>query len=118
VLVTNLTIAGMEAAIAALGDQAFIDRSVALVSQWRPWLTQQLAELGLEVTPSQANFVLVRLPSDPGRTAAQSEAWLASKGVLVRYVANYGLPDCLRITIGLEEHNRRVVELLAEFLSA
>jgi histidinol-phosphate aminotransferase len=114
----NLTIAGMEAAMAALDDQPFLDRSVALVAQWRPWLTQQLAGLGLEVTPSQANFVLVRLPAGTGKTAADAEAWLASKGVLVRNVANYGLPDCLRITVGLEEHNRGLVELLAEFLSA
>lgn len=114
----NLTIAGMDAAIAQLADQDFIARSVALVTQWRPWLAQQLGGLGLEVLPSQANFVLARLPDVPGKTAKEAEAWLASRGYLVRYVANYGLPDALRITIGLEEHNRAVVELLREFLSA
>jgi histidinol-phosphate aminotransferase len=112
----NLTIAGMEAAIAALEDQAFIAASVALVAQWRPWLAQQLGGLGLEVFPSQANFVLARFPAMPGKTAAEAEAWLATKGVLVRYLANYNLPDCLRVTIGLEAHNRRLVELLGEFL--
>ena len=112
----NLTIAGMEAAIAQLADQDFIDRSVALVKQWRPWLAQQLGGLGLEVFPSQANFVLARFPATPGKTAKEAEAWLATKGVLVRYVANYGLPDCVRISIGLDDHNRAVVELLREFL--
>ena len=112
----NLTIAGMEAAVAQLADREFIARSVALVTQWRPWLAQQLGGLGLEVLPSQANFVLARLKDVPGKTAKDAEAFLASRGYLVRYVANYGLPDALRITIGLEEHNRTVVELLREFL--
>jgi histidinol-phosphate aminotransferase len=113
----NLTIAGMEAAIAQLGDTEFIERSVALVKQWRPWVAQQLGGLGLEVLPSQANFVLARLPDVPGKTAKDAEAWLATRGYLVRYVANYGLPDCLRITIGLEEHNRAMVELLRAFVA-
>ena len=52
----------------------------------------------------------------PGRTAAEAEAFLTERGYIVRGVANYGLPDCLRITIGLEEHNRAVVDLLADFL--
>jgi histidinol-phosphate aminotransferase len=112
----NLTIAGMEAAVAMLDDEAFIAASVALVVQWRPWLAQQLGGLGLEVAPSQANFVLVRFPQTPGRTAAEADAFLASRGYIVRNTAGYGLPDCLRITIGLEEHNRAVVELLREFL--
>jgi histidinol-phosphate aminotransferase len=112
----NTSIAGQEAAIAALGDQEFVARSLALVERWRPWLTQQLGGLGLEVTPSAANFIMVGFPATPGRTAAEAEAFLASKGYLVRGVANYGLPHHLRITIGIEAHNRAIVELLAEFL--
>jgi len=112
----NLTIAGMEAAVAMLEDQAFIQKSVALVAQWRPWLVQQLGGLGLDVAPSQANFVLVRFPQTPGKTAAEADAFLASRGYIVRNAASYGLPDCLRITIGLEEHNRAVVEVLREFM--
>ena len=62
--------------------------------------------------------MLARFPNKPGRTAAEAEAWLAARGVLVRHVANYCLPDCLRISIGLEDHNRVVVERLREFLAA
>ena len=112
----NTSIPGQEAAVAALADLEFQARSVALVEQWRPFLTQQLGGLGLEVTPSAANFVLVNFPDVAGKTAPEAEAFLASKGYLVRAVGNYGLPDAIRITIGLEEHNRAVVELLTEFV--
>jgi len=112
----NTSIAGQEAAIAALGDDVFQAQSLALVEKWRPWLTQQLGGLGLEVTPSAANYVMARFPATPGQTSGEAEAFLASRGYLVRNVANYGLPYHLRITIGLEEHNRAVVDLLAEFL--
>ncbi len=112
----NTSIAGQAAALAALGDEDFQARSLALVEQWRPWLTQQLGGLGLEVAPSGANFILVRFPTTPGRTADEAEDYLAERGYIVRGVANYGLPDHLRITIGLEADNRAVVEHLAAFL--
>ena len=112
----NTSIPGQDAAIAALADVDFQARSVALVEQWRSFLTQQLGGLGLEVTPSAANFVLANFPDVPGKTAREAEVFLASRGYLVRAVANYGLPDAIRITIGLEAHNRAIVDLLAEFM--
>jgi len=113
----NVGIPAIEAAIAALGDEEFQRRSVELVDRWRPYLVQQLGGIGLEPVPSAANFVLVGFPKTPGKTAADAEAFLASKGLIVRAVAGYNLPDHLRITIGLEEHNRAVVETLSEFMS-
>jgi histidinol-phosphate aminotransferase len=113
----NVPLAGHAAAIAALADEEFQARSLALVETWRPWLTQQLGGLGLEVTPSGANFVLAGFPKAPDpRTAPAAEAFLAEQGYLVRGLANYGLPDHLRITVGLEEHNRAVIEALAAFM--
>ncbi|HEY1750525.1 MAG TPA: histidinol-phosphate transaminase [Caulobacteraceae bacterium] len=112
----NVSSPALAAAVGALADEDFQARSLAQVLQWRPWLTQQLGGLGLEVTPPSANFVLVHFPQTPGRTAAEAEAFLAARGLIVRGVANYGLPDALRITIGLEEHNRALVDALAEFL--
>jgi histidinol-phosphate aminotransferase len=113
----NTSIPAQRAAVAALADDDFQQRSIALVGQWRPWLEQQLGGLGLDVVrPSAANFVLVGFPKVPGRTAIEAEAYLASKGYLVRGVSNYGLPDHLRITIGLEHHNRAVIDALADFL--
>ncbi len=108
----NVSLPALAAAEAALGDDDFQARSLALVEQWRPWLIQQLGGLGLEVTPSRANFVLAHFPK--GR-ASEAEAFLAARGYLVRSTAMYGLPNALRITIGLEAHNRAVIEGLAEF---
>jgi histidinol-phosphate aminotransferase len=113
----NTSIAGQAAAIAALADEAFQACSLAHVELWRPWLTQQLGGLGLEVVPSAANFVLIGFPNSGGRIAAEAEASLARRGLIVRGVAGYGLPDHLRLTIGLEAHNRALVEGLADFLA-
>jgi histidinol-phosphate aminotransferase len=114
----NTSIAGQKAAVAALADEEFQARSLAHVERWRPWLTQQLAGLGLEIVPSAANFLLIGFARRPGKTAADAEAWLARRGLLLRGVGGYGLPDYLRLTIGLEEHNRAVVEALADLLRA
>ena len=112
----NTSIAAQDAAIAALGDPDFVARSRDLVETGRAYLTQQLGGLGLEVAPSGGNYILVRLPTTPGRTAKEGEAFLARRGYLVRGVAGYGLPEHLRITIGLDEHNRAIADLFAEFL--
>jgi histidinol-phosphate aminotransferase len=112
----NASIPAQEAAVAAIQDDAFVARSVELVSRWRPWLAQQIGGLGLEVYPSQGNFVLVKFPDRPGRTAGDAEAFLASRGIIVRALANYNMAPFIRITIGLEAHNRAVVEALSDFV--
>jgi histidinol-phosphate aminotransferase len=113
----NTSIAAQRAAVAALADTDFQKTSLDLMETWRPWLTQQLGGLGLEVIgPSAANFVLVGFPKTAGKTAAEADAFLAARGLLVRGVGNYGLPDHIRITVGLETHNRALVEALSEFM--
>jgi len=112
----NTSIAGQAAAIAALGDTDFQARTLDLTETWRPWLIQQLAGIGLDVVPSSANFVLAGFAADGAHTAQAAEAFLAARGLLVRGVAGYGLPDHLRITVGLEAHNRAVIEALSEFM--
>ena len=112
----NTSVPAQLAAVAALADTEFQARALAHVEQWRPWLTQQIGGLGLEVTPSAANFVLIGFPTTPGKTAAEAEVFLATRGLILRGVANYGLPDHLRLTIGLEEHNRAVIAALSDFL--
>jgi histidinol-phosphate aminotransferase len=113
----NISIPGQAAAVAGLADTDFQKRSIDHVDRWRPWLAQQIGGAGLDVVlPSAANFLLVGFPKTPGKTAKDAEAFLASRGLLVRGVGNYGLPDHVRITIGLEEHNRAVTEALVEFM--
>ncbi|MBU1375554.1 MAG: histidinol-phosphate transaminase [Alphaproteobacteria bacterium] len=115
----NTSIAGQRAAVAALADDDFQARSIAHVDQWRAWLAQQLGGLGLEIAgPSATNFVLAGFPRTAGKTAGDADDFLSARGLLTRRVLNYGLPDHLRITIGLEEHNRAVVDALSAFMKA
>ena len=113
----TVSIPAQLAAVAALGDEEFQRASIDLIEQGRPWFAQQLGGLGLEpVGPSAANFVLVGFPKTPGKTAAEAEAFLSSRGVLVRGVGGYGLPHHLRMTIGLEAQNRALIDALADFM--
>lgn len=110
----NVSVPGLAAATAALADVAHQEASRDLVLEWRARLTQAVRGFGFEVLPSAANFILVRF-GDPKRTAAAANAYLLSKGIIVRQVDGYGLPDCLRITIGTADQNRAVIDALSEF---
>ncbi|MCU0790741.1 MAG: aminotransferase class I/II-fold pyridoxal phosphate-dependent enzyme, partial [Nitratireductor sp.] len=76
----------------------------------------ELRKLGLDVTPSVGNFILIHFPKEKGRTAAEADEYLTERGYVLRAVKGYGLPDSLRMTIGGEEANRGVVATLAQFL--
>ncbi len=106
------------AAVAAVGDTGFVERSVAHNAEWRPWTAARLEALGLEVLPSVANFLMVRFPDAPGRTAREAGAFLAGHGVLTRGMAGYGAPDFLRMSIGTGEEMQIVVDTVAAFLAA
>ena len=110
----NVSVPGLEAAVAALGDTAHQTASRELVQTWRPRLTQAIKGFGFEVLPSVGNFILVLFPAE-GRTAAAANEYLMSKGIIVRGVGGYGLPDALRITVGTEDQNRAVLDALSEF---
>jgi histidinol-phosphate aminotransferase len=110
----NVSVPGLEAATAALGDTAHQKASRDLVQTWRPRLTQAIRGFGFEVMPSAGNFIMVRFP-DEARNAAAANDYLNAKGIIVRAVGGYGLPDCLRITIGTEDQNRAVTDALSEF---
>ena len=112
----NLSAPGLAAAEAAILDQAFSDQSVAFNTQWLSWMSQEIGALGLEVVPSVGNFILVKFQSEGPKSAAAADAFLRSRGVIVRAVRAYGLDDYLRISIGLETPNRLVVSSLEEFM--
>lgn len=112
----NVSSAAIEAGIAAVEDKAHIEAAVAHNERWLAWLTREIRGLGLEVLPSVANFVAIRFPDEPGRTAAGADRFLTSRGLVLRAIGAYGMPEFLRLTVGSEEANRLVVAALAEFL--
>lgn len=111
----NVNLPAIEAGIAAVKDREFVKKSAAHNTQWVQYLSQQIGGLGFDVTPSVGNFVLVHFSQEPGKTASDADKFLQSKGLVVRPLQPYGLSDALRISIGLEDDNRRVVEALKEF---
>ena len=112
----NLNGPAMEAGIAAIQDDAHVASAVEHNEQWLAWLAREIGGLGLEVTPSVGNFLLVHFPKEAGKTAKEADAFLSSRGLILRRIDAYGLPDALRLTVGGEEANRLVVETLREFL--
>jgi len=114
----NVSAAAQTAAVAALKDRRHVEDSLAHNEQWRSWLTENIRKLGLRVDDSVGNFVLIHFPTEAGRTAKDADAFLMSRGLILRGVGNYGLPDCLRLTIGKADANKAIVAALAEFVSS
>jgi len=109
---------GMAAAagIAAVRDRDFVAKSIEHNDTWLPWVAAELEKLGLKVTPSVGNFVLVHFPDEDGKRAPDADAYLLERGCVLRMVGNYGLPNAIRMTIGSEDANRTVVGHLKDFL--
>ena len=80
-------------------------------------MTEPLTALGLGVTPSAANFLLVHFPGN-GHSAADADTFLQSQRIILRRVAEYGFPGALRMTVGTEEENLAVLDALKAFLGA
>ena len=112
----NVNGPAIAAGIAAIRDTAHVERARAHNTRWLAWLTEEIGKLGLAVTPSAANFVLIHFPETRGRTAQDADAFLTRRGLILRQVAAYKLPNALRMSVGTEEANRLVVQALKEFL--
>ena len=112
----NVTGPAIAAGVAAIEDLAHQERSREHNTRWLAWLTQEIGKLGLKVTPSVANFVLIHFPESKGRTAKDADAFLTARGLILRQTTAYKLPNALRMTVGTEEANRLVVAALKEFL--
>jgi histidinol-phosphate aminotransferase len=111
----NVNIAAQKAAVAALADREHIERSLQHNDVWRARLIQDIRELGYEVDDSVANFVLIHFSDAPGRSPAEVDRFLMSRGIIMRSCASYGLPQCLRLTVGSEEANLAAIAALREF---
>lgn len=109
----NVTAAGQAAAIAALSDTAFVEKSRAHNREWREWMANEIASLsnhGLKAVPSWANFLMVMFE---GKVSAElAYKALMDAGYIVRWLPGQGLGNGLRITIGTEQENRGLVQAL------
>lgn len=114
----NVNSAALEAGVAALEDSTHVEAAAAHNEKWVPWVSEEIGKLGFEVTPSVANFVLIHFPDVLGRSAVDADRFLSARGLVLRNVGAYGLPNALRMTIGSEEANRLVVAALADFAAA
>lgn len=112
----NLNAPAIAAGAAAIRDQAFVETAVAHNRLWLEKVTDAFSEIGLEVTPSVANFVLIHFPDVDGKRAAEADAFLTSRGYILRAVRGYGFANSLRMTIGNEEANLGVIDALREFM--
>jgi histidinol-phosphate aminotransferase len=113
--VFNVNIAAQAAAVAALAEPGWVEASVAHNTKWRTWLMAALEAVGIKTWPSVGNFFLADFAS-PER-AAQANEYLKSRGIILRAMGGYGLPNTLRITIGTEEECRMVAAALADFMA-
>ncbi|MBV9287663.1 MAG: histidinol-phosphate transaminase [Hyphomicrobiales bacterium] len=112
----NINGPALAAAAASLDDPRHLEKAIAHNARWLPWLSEQISALGVEVTPSVGNFLLLRFDGTRGRSAQNADAYLTARGFILRSVAAYALPDCLRMTVGDEEANLGAVAALASFM--
>jgi len=112
----NMNSGAIAAGAAAIRDQAFTEKAVAYNTLWIEKMTAALEAIGLKVTPSVANFILVHFPDSEGKRAAEADDFLTSRGYIVRAVRAYGFPNSLRMSIGTEEANLGLIDTLTEFM--
>ena len=108
----NVNACALAACEAALADVAHLETVRSLTVVEREWLAAGLRTLGVDVSPSQTNFLL----ADFGRDAAAIEANLLGRGIVLRPMTGYGLPACLRMTVGTRADNERLLKALGQVL--
>jgi histidinol-phosphate aminotransferase len=113
----SVNAAAAAAGIAAIEDVEHQERAREHNTRWLAWLAEEIGKLGLKVTPSVANFLLIHFPQAKGRSAKDADAFLVARGLILRQVGVYKLPNALRLSVGTEEANRLVVAALKEFLA-
>ncbi|MBO4520753.1 MAG: histidinol-phosphate transaminase [Alphaproteobacteria bacterium] len=113
----NVNATAQVAGVAALRDQAFVQSVFKHNKKWLERLPVELRKIGLVMTPSVTNFVLVHFPKKSEKSAEQADLFLQSRGIIVRRLVSYGLPDALRITIGKDEEMEELLSALKDFMA-
>lgn len=112
----NVSSPAIAAGAAAMTDAAHEDAAKRHNDVWLPRLSEEISALGLKVTPSVANFILMHFPDTGKHNAGAADGHLKSKGIIVRKVGAYGLPNALRMTVGSEDDNRRAIAALTSYM--
>ena len=111
----NVSAPAIAAGVAAINDTTFMDAALAHNMKWLSWLKTELESLGLLVTPSVGNFLLVHFPEV--KNAAAADGFLQDRGIVVRRMEGYAIPGALRLSVGTGEANIAVITALKDFLS-
>lgn len=111
----NVTASAQAAGVAAVKDVEFTERSKQHNINSLEWMVPKLNQLGLSTFVSQGNFLLIKFLNESGKTALDANDYMMNHGIIPRIVANYQLPDYLRVTIGTEEQNQKVLDILDAF---
>ncbi|MEE9315436.1 MAG: histidinol-phosphate transaminase [Rhizobiaceae bacterium] len=114
----NANAAALAAAKAAIEDRSMVETAIAHNNKWLAWTSEELTKLGLRITPSVGNFILIHFTDKAGKSAAEADTYLTERGYVLRRVVPYGFDNAIRMTIGTEEACRGVVAALTEFLKA
>jgi histidinol-phosphate aminotransferase len=114
----NVSGPAIAAGVAALEDRTGVARAADHNEVWRGRMAEALSALGLTITPSVANFLLVHFPRANGHSAVEADKFLQSRRIILRPVEEYGFPDALRMTVGTEDENLAVLDALKAFLGA
>ncbi|MBB4009278.1 histidinol-phosphate transaminase [Allorhizobium taibaishanense] len=112
----NMNAPAIAAGAAAITDRDFADQAVAFNLEWLERLTVAFEGLGLKVTPSVTNFLLIHFPDVDGKRAPEADEFLTSRGYILRAVKGYGFANALRLSIGTPEANLGVIAALTEFM--
>lgn len=110
----NVNTLAQVAAAAALDDRFFLWRTKRMVARGRKYLVKHLQRMGLQVIPSQANFVLI----DVRRNCEEVFHWMLRQGMIVRSMKAYGLPTFIRVTVGKRSQNAQFCRLMKKFLKS
>jgi histidinol-phosphate aminotransferase len=110
----NVSAPAIAAGAAAMEDHGFVERAVVHNERWLAILAAEIEKIGLKVTPSVGNFLLIHFPPEDGGAAA-ADAYLTDRGLILRRMDAYGLPNALRLSVGSEEANRAVLEALRDY---
>lgn len=111
----NVSSIAQAAGLAALEDRDFVARARAHNERVRAWTRDQLLAAGFDVPLSHGNFLLVRFPKEAGRDVFAADTFLRGRGLIARRMAAYRLPDCLRITVGLDDEMAVLVAAMHDF---